>query len=70
MQVQNSKHSKQMFFESEINENVDDTLPLNEQVSQFQEKTSIQKRLIAEQTMQIYWLIAELRGRETELLRQ
>jgi len=68
MQLQNSNHSKQMFFETEITENVDDTLPLDEQVTQFQEKTSIQKRLIAEQTMQIYWLIAELRGRDAELV--
>jgi len=68
MQVQNSSYAKQMFFESEINEKVDDTLPLDEQVTQFQQKTSIQKQLIAEQTMQIYWLIAELRGRETELV--
>ena len=68
MQVQNSNNAKQMFFESEINEKVDDTLPLDQQVSQFQQKTSIQKQLIAEQTMQIYWLIAELRGRETELV--
>ena len=68
MQVQSKIDSRHVILESDIIEKVDQTLPLNEQVTQFQEQTAIQKKLIAEQAMQIYWLIAELRGRDDNLL--
>ena len=67
MQVHNRNECKHVILESEIVEDVDNYLPADEQITQFQEKTAIQKKLIAEQAMQIYWLIAELRGRDAEI---
>jgi|GEM_PF-2885711 len=67
MDVQSRTNCKHVVLESDLEYSVDDTLPLNEQVTQFQEKTAFQDKLIAEQAVQIYWLIAELRGRDTEL---
>ena len=67
MQVQNRNEYKHVILESEIVDDVDNYLPADEQITKFQEKTAIQKKLIAEQAMQIYWLIAELRGRDSEI---
>lgn len=67
MQVHNRNECKHVILESEILNDVENYLPADEQITQFQEKTAIQKKLIAEQAMQIYWLIAELRGREEEI---
>ncbi len=67
MQVHSRNECKHVILESEIVEDVDNYLPADEQITQFQEKTAIQKKLIAEQAMQIYWLIAELRGRDSEI---
>ena len=67
MQVHNRNECKHVILESEIVDDVDNYLPADEQITQFQEKTAIQKKLIAEQAMQIYWLIAELRGRDSKI---
>jgi len=67
MQVHNKNEYKHVILESEIVESIDHTLPVDQQLTQFHEKTAIQKKLIAEQAMQIYWLIAELRGRDAEI---
>lgn len=67
MQIHNRNEYKHVILESEIINDVENNLPADEQITQFQEKTAIQKKLIAEQAMQIYWLIAELRGRDAEI---
>jgi len=65
MDVTGIKNLKYVFIKSD-NE-IDKTLSLSEQITEFQEKTTIQNKLIAEQSMQIYWLIAELRKRDSRL---
>jgi len=67
MRIHKKNECKHVILESEIIEEIDHDLPADEQITQFQEKTAIQKKLIAEQAMQIYWLIAELRGRDAEI---
>lgn len=62
--IKNLKHAELDF--DDVPE-VDQTLPLGEQVTQFQENTAIQKKLIAEQAKQIFWLVSELRDRESEM---
>lgn len=66
MDVTGIKNLKHVFLESDDNDMIDESLSLNEQVTKFQEKTTSQNKLIAEQAMQIYWLVAELRERDSK----
>lgn len=60
MQVHNTDISKHVILESDVSRDMEKTLPLETQVTLFQEKTEIQEKLIAEQASQINSLIREL----------
>lgn len=67
MAINNNGGLKHVYLDSDKNHKESEVASLGAEVTQIQHKSAIQKKVLAEQAMQIYSLIAELRERDSKI---